>query len=573
MTDPESLAVGDRIRALRDQLGWSARELAEACLAAGSTSLTRGTIAKIESGGRRLHTGDAVTLARVFGVPIEEVLGVASARQPPDREPTGQPRTARGGPSAVLPKSRPIEVPRDEVAQVLGGLDSARGPHFWLIVGPPRIGKTTFLGQLRSAAMADRPGWVTRAVDAREQASEVLDDAGALLARMFAVDPAGGDQPETHLAIARKLSKDRQQYLCTLDSAELLPARTTAGLRESLSSVYRLVQQTGNPSVRLAFVVASRIDEDWRRITPLPRIAEMPLGAFGADVVEHEVRDWARRWGAARHPSERLDSVGALIYQLTAGLPALLEPFLDWLRDEEWLEEQRLESQAVFTSLTEPYVRDWLLAADSLFPGAQMVSDEQAKALETAIEHLVRYRFFTRSHLRHYLELDTSFQRRLEAADWQADDLWLALSGMALLARPLDEPWLEFQPAVRRLLFRHFNPTASQRSTAYREGRDYMAAWAARQSGKDRVAGLVETLWQNAEVLRLDRVCGAVRTARMLRDSARELVGALRKSDSYSLADLRSYAVAQIIDDSELHEAIGDADDLADLIDQVAAGE
>lgn len=571
MADPESVAAGDRIRALRDEWGWSARQLAEACLAAGSASLTRGTIAKIESGGRRLHTGDAVVLAGVFGVRIEELLGVAPGGQPPNRQPEIPPRAARA--AAAQPVRRGAEVARDEVDQVLDGLRGARGPHFWLVVGPPRIGKTTFLGQLRSAAMAARPGWVTRTLDAREQPSEVRDDAAALLTRMFAVDTARGDLADTHLVIARQLSKERRHCLCLLDSAELLSARTTADLRDSLSRVYRLVQQTGNPNVRLGLVVASRKDEDWRRITPLPRIAELPLGAFSAEAVDHEVREWARRWGADRHPNERLGSVGALIYQLTAGLPAVLGPFLDWLRDEEWLEVQRLESEEVFIPLVRPYIRDWLLSAESLFPGAQTVRDEEAQAMETAVRHLVRYRFFTRSHLRQWLRLDANVQRSLEAAGWESDDLWVALSGTALLARPLDEPWQEFQPAVRRLLFRYFHPAAAQRTVAYREARDFMADWSADQSGKDQVAGLIERLWQNAEVLRLERESRGARTAGKVRDSARELVGALRKSDTYSVADLRSYAVARIIGDTELHEAIGDADDLAELIDQVTAGE
>jgi len=38
---------------------------------------------------------------------------------------------------------------RDELDSVLHGLNNAAGPHFWLIVAPPQLGKTWFLARLR----------------------------------------------------------------------------------------------------------------------------------------------------------------------------------------------------------------------------------------------------------------------------------------------------------------------------------------------------------------------------------------------------------------------------------------
>jgi two-component system nitrate/nitrite response regulator NarL len=69
-------AVADAVRRLRDERGWTARELAEACLRAGAPSLTRATIAKIESGVRKSVTADELAvLARVLGVSSETLLG------------------------------------------------------------------------------------------------------------------------------------------------------------------------------------------------------------------------------------------------------------------------------------------------------------------------------------------------------------------------------------------------------------------------------------------------------------------------------------------------------------------
>lgn len=63
------------IRELRRQYALSARELSERCVAAGAPSLTRSTIAKIESGVRRFVTLDeAAALAQALGVAPHELL-------------------------------------------------------------------------------------------------------------------------------------------------------------------------------------------------------------------------------------------------------------------------------------------------------------------------------------------------------------------------------------------------------------------------------------------------------------------------------------------------------------------
>src|SRR5919197_73201 len=50
--------LADRVRKLRAELGWSAQRLADECARAGFGSLTRGMIAKIESGARRSVTAE-----------------------------------------------------------------------------------------------------------------------------------------------------------------------------------------------------------------------------------------------------------------------------------------------------------------------------------------------------------------------------------------------------------------------------------------------------------------------------------------------------------------------------------
>jgi tetratricopeptide (TPR) repeat protein/transcriptional regulator with XRE-family HTH domain len=78
--------VADNVRVLRAQRRWSARQLAERCAQAGSGSLTRGAIAKIESGGRKHVTADELAvLAEVLEVSPSVLLApphVGSAAAP-----------------------------------------------------------------------------------------------------------------------------------------------------------------------------------------------------------------------------------------------------------------------------------------------------------------------------------------------------------------------------------------------------------------------------------------------------------------------------------------------------------
>jgi predicted ATPase/DNA-binding CsgD family transcriptional regulator/DNA-binding Xre family transcriptional regulator len=71
--------VANRVRELRTRRRWSARRLAAECIQAGGKSLTRGTIAKIESGGRRHVTaGELAVLAEVLQVSPADLLGSSS---------------------------------------------------------------------------------------------------------------------------------------------------------------------------------------------------------------------------------------------------------------------------------------------------------------------------------------------------------------------------------------------------------------------------------------------------------------------------------------------------------------
>jgi DNA-binding CsgD family transcriptional regulator/tetratricopeptide (TPR) repeat protein/transcriptional regulator with XRE-family HTH domain len=84
--------VADSVRYLRVQRRWSAQQLAEECARAGATSLTRGTIAKIESSRRKHVTADELAvLAQVLQVSPADLL------TPPAYQPSGTSRSPGDG--------------------------------------------------------------------------------------------------------------------------------------------------------------------------------------------------------------------------------------------------------------------------------------------------------------------------------------------------------------------------------------------------------------------------------------------------------------------------------------------
>lgn len=71
----DSRVVGSRVRQLRQERDWPARRLAEECARLGQPGLSRGTIAKIESGNRaKVSAAELAVLAEALGVTLEELL-------------------------------------------------------------------------------------------------------------------------------------------------------------------------------------------------------------------------------------------------------------------------------------------------------------------------------------------------------------------------------------------------------------------------------------------------------------------------------------------------------------------
>jgi len=451
---------------------------------------------------------------------------------------------------------------REELDKVVNGLTDSGGPHFWLVVAPPQLGKTRFLGQVlhelqvKSAAAGSGVEWVQRTVDLRQH-PDARRDAGQLLATMFGLSGEVPANPEALRSLAREIRRTNMSLLCTLDSAELLEASAAERLRSCLSKLYELIPN-GRPTMRFGLVIASRSVDEWRGVSPAPRICDLPLTGFTVEIVGQALRDFAIECGRQDGP-ETLARYAASVHNLSEGLPGLLTRCLHWIRDEDWLEMERLDSQELFEELARPYIMADLLSPHSLFerngsPSSLPLggSGQPRLALEHAFRVLAPYRFFTLSHLTHCMGSDPGFADAVQQTGWSVQDLLQAISDTALLEQPLNEPWQELHASIRRLLYRYYFKSDEKRVAAHRDAMDFVRIWSGRQSGREQVIGLVEALWHQAVMLSLSE---PKEMESSLTESAHKLAGQLAHSESFTASELRRYAVRRIRGDGELQQA------------------
>jgi hypothetical protein len=441
----------------------------------------------------------------------------------------------------------------DEVDRVLHGLTNAAGPHFWLVIAPPQLGKTWFMDHLAAKVREESVVWQARRTDVRDYTETARNDVTLLLMDLFRLSYEEVNVPDVSRLIARTILERRKPHLCLLDSAELLTDSTASELRSKLSEIYSYVERAGLKNVRLAFVVASRRDDKWRGVTPAPRLTQLPLTQFKIDVVRHALDDLARQM-SRNFGYEEQNRNATVVYHMSEGLPALLVLCLRWIQKEQGFDIERLENQDLFESLATDYIRQQLLSRDSLLPSDTDRDDEPRRTLESAFRVLAPYRLFTQSHLRFNLMSDRKFGRMVEDLDWPVERLWAAISGTALMSRPLNEPWQATQEAIRRLLFRYFYETDARRIEAHRQARSFAEIWWDGQTGREQAIGLVECLWHEAAALRLEP--NADLEGELIR-SARTLAESIKPSSLYTVTELREAAANQMRNDEEFQETVG----------------
>ena len=453
---------------------------------------------------------------------------------------------------------------RDELDQVMRGLTSADGPHFWLVLAPPQLGKTWFLDRVAAELTSSSSSrWQARLVDFVEQPADTRSNAAAILGAVFGAQPAAG--PSDVVRIAEAICRAKVSHLCLLDSAELLDEQTAYALHTQLTQIYRLVQDAGLQDVRLALIVASRREDQWHGTNLGLRPAQLPLAELQSDTIQQAVYDLAYEMGRAFDPAT-LNRCANHVQHLSEGIPALFARCLEWIRAHEWVGMDRLASQQLFADLAHSFIQDKLLSRDILTPPGQSWDSELRRVLLHGLRLLAPYRFVTPSHLRHSIDSDPSLEARLMAMSWSIEEFWIAITGTALMLRSQNGFWPTIYPPIRRLLFRYYYETDEAQADAHRNARIFVEAWASRRAGQEQVAGLVECLWHETAALRLIR---SARIREDLSETARTLSLAL--SPSSMASELRGLAAERIRDDKELQQATGNLPGLLSALTDIVA--
>lgn len=446
----------------------------------------------------------------------------------------------------------------DELNSIVKALTTTGGQDLWLVISPPRMGKSWLLNQVERKLAGEDPNCAVRLLDLRERPADLRVDPTRLLRALLNVD--GPAFPLSD--IATEISRRGRPQLYLLDSADLLDTKCAAELRSALTKIYKLVQQTGTRTSRLSVLIGSRRHDDWKGLDRDPacgvRFRPLALTGFGVDVVHQALIELNRNLGA-----EKLWDYANRLHRLSEGLPALLVLGLHWAEKTEFLKLDESEGKGTFDAVARPYIQDDLLSAESLLPfGGHNLAEEQ-KLLERTLRILVAYRLFTQSHLRYHVGADRDFQSALRAAGWSLDDLWRAVRRTALLKRPLEEPWEAIHEPIRRLLYRYYYDSDQVRCEAHATARQFYKSWPDGNAGKEQAVVLVECLWHEAARMVIEQ---PLDVPSLLPRVAEELAGDFGKSSIYEPAEFSDFVSQRLGNDEEFRMVFRKYDSLFDEI-------
>ncbi len=451
-----------------------------------------------------------------------------------------------------------------ELEEIYTGIANEDGEHFWLVIAPPQLGKSWLLDQIGDKVHREWHGrFIVRLVDVRELPAEATADADLILGRLFGHDPGNAGHRPVADAIVSEITRNSRFLLCLLDSAELLADSTVRALRQRLSEINSQLGKVRSGSVRLALVVASRRESEWKGVSPLPRFQIRRLTEFRAEVVYNALEDLARETNRI-FAAEELQQIALRVHALGEGLPALLAASLRWIRERGWNDLELLEDPATFDEIAKPYIERDLLSSGSLSARGSTPTNDERAAIQQALLKLSPYRFLTMSHLTKHVS-DGALQNYLEQLGWRVTDLWDAVSGADLLYVPLWQPWHEVYAPIRRLLCRHAYPAIAERIRAHQEALEFTRPFMTGLYGSDQCRALVECLWQEAQILTLARSPDLEETLTRL---GGEFSARLSPVPGIDLRSLREMAVRFIENDQELVAAIASVPGLQDRLTQ-----
>jgi TIR domain-containing protein len=247
-----------------------------------------------------------------------EKLNEALAALPLDQVPLPGAKAVqawRGGPRPVF-RNR-----HDEINAIVNALTTTGGRDLWVVISPPRMGKSWFLDRLQRELTARAPNYDVRLLDLREHPADLRVNPTKLLGALLNVDrPAFPLSDTARRDIATEISKRGRPQLYLLDSADLLDVQCAAKFRSALTGIYQLVKRTGNQTSRLSVVIGSRRHDDWKGLgrdaAPGARFHPVPLSEFDVDVVRQALTELPRNFSA-----DQLWDYANRLHRLSEGYP------------------------------------------------------------------------------------------------------------------------------------------------------------------------------------------------------------------------------------------------------------
>lgn len=448
------------------------------------------------------------------------------------------------------PVSTPFRDRDCEVHTVVGNMSKVDGRRLFLLIGIPEMGKSMFLDALPEKLLSH--GVVSHRIvriDASKLTAEQQCDSVLLLGMLFEVPSWTGDDVGRQLA--DQLSELESPTLVMLDNAEALPPQATVNLRAQLCALVRELRARSRDG-QLTFVATSSVDlPELSGLIPGPPFQKIVLKQFEMDVVQQALELDCMEAGVGAS-KEVLLAAGATMYADTEGLPSLLSGSLERLKSNEFRELQELEEVSLFADVAQPYLQHTLLSADVLLPPALRsfkgyegaVRDRIGEAFLQLVLETSVFRLVTKTHLLHLASRKQELKDALSLIEAIGDPY--DLFGSLALVEPRNELWHAPYAAIRRLCFRFRHLSLAQQVAAHAEAQAVYDNWDEGVSHFDLTQFLVERLWHQAEIVRLDSPPNGRQRVQSFLDELEHLMAGNR----------RSAFQKRVLDDQELQTTL-----------------
>jgi len=331
-----AISVGARIQELRRERGWSAQRLVDEIASSGSGSLTRGTIAKIESGVRKAVTAEElVELARAFAVSVDDLVGAPAQPSVASRSsvrPTVQNRQTVRDLTDIIRTLNRAALDRP-IVDTIGSDDGLRAPTLAQGYVLPRF-KVSRVAASTSNSISDETWWAT--LPSRDDLdlflAEFLTSRQATSEPLLIVGNPGSGKSLMLRVLAARLPHD--EYLPIIVRLREVDA-TSPILRQIEAAIERMTAEVVNWGTlargignQMPIIMLDGLDE-------ISRATGLGLSDYFEQVAEFQRRETELGRPVALMVTSR--TVAMARTRILRGVTAIYLDDFDESRAEEWL--------------------------------------------------------------------------------------------------------------------------------------------------------------------------------------------------------------------------------------------